>query len=760
MAVDFIASEAMMIPHQQGQVLPLGIALLAVGMLGALVLFNTGQVATDKMKLANTADAAAYSGTLWQARALNFQSYTNRAMVANQVSIAQAVSLQSWVTYGAVASENIATVLKPVPIINAVADGLQRGLDVVEEIMSPVAKALVTLVDIVNRGLSLSQQAMFVSTFVATPDVIRSVVAETDARFSVNTGFSGLGLADNLNQWRQFTQAHAADDPDAMDERMSMINDSRDAFTRQRNWKFFNFWFYSTPLLRHQLRREGETRLIRVDTPAGMQWEWKAKDTLSLHNRLWHWRGTKRYEVPIGWAEAFANSENDNHTIEPDACTTAAQMRSPGCSRFLGINRRSEYLADIGQPSVLGKQTRIAMRHYTGVQAYRSLSQASIAEDRPHLTLKVEVSLPVEKISNSHALGSHRQFAAPLSAPGERISSISVAEVFYKRPDAQLAGHPGRTLELANGYNPYWDSRLSSVSEEDRLLAFAMRDSTGSGRVPNNGADGLPARADALQDYTESTESTASYSADEGDGVSSNRQQPDALLPRGPSRDFESVAGALDTNRLESFRRDIEEQLTDALRNQVKDMLAGALSGSMGGHAQSVDELEDDLQHMAEARLGELASSETAQSFDAVVQEATDLAAALEDEFKAIRQTIVQTFQVSFEESRRVFEEETEALRGSIQAHRLRLDDRHLNEEARAEVERVINRFELELADRRDAFERDLALQLMQIVNDASSLYVMRLKEAAYLVGEFLRSEETELRLPWLEFLEEDDTDE
>ena len=63
-----------MINRQEGQVLPLGLALLVFGVLGAFVLFNTGQVATNKMKLANAADAAAYSGTLWQARALNFQS--------------------------------------------------------------------------------------------------------------------------------------------------------------------------------------------------------------------------------------------------------------------------------------------------------------------------------------------------------------------------------------------------------------------------------------------------------------------------------------------------------------------------------------------------------------------------------------------------------------------------------------------------------------------------------------------------------------
>jgi len=86
--------------HQRGQAMPLGIALILFSVLGALVVYNTGQSVSQKARLVNAADAAAYSGLQWQARALNFTGYTNRAMVANQVSLAQAVSLSSWATYG------------------------------------------------------------------------------------------------------------------------------------------------------------------------------------------------------------------------------------------------------------------------------------------------------------------------------------------------------------------------------------------------------------------------------------------------------------------------------------------------------------------------------------------------------------------------------------------------------------------------------------------------------------------------------------
>lgn len=69
--------------------------MLAV-LLGLLTMYSMGQLATAKMKLQNTADAGAYSAALAQARDYNFSAYTNRAMIANQVAIAQLVGLTSW----------------------------------------------------------------------------------------------------------------------------------------------------------------------------------------------------------------------------------------------------------------------------------------------------------------------------------------------------------------------------------------------------------------------------------------------------------------------------------------------------------------------------------------------------------------------------------------------------------------------------------------------------------------------------------------
>jgi len=154
--------------RQRGQALPLGLALVLFGIIGGFVLYNTGQSATDKARLVNAADAAAYSGVQWQARALNFQAYTNRAMVANQVSMAQAVTLESWTTYGRIMSENLSRVLSAVPFVNAVAAGVESVMAGVDQVVSPIAGAMLSVIDGINTGIGVAQEAMFLSSFAAT----------------------------------------------------------------------------------------------------------------------------------------------------------------------------------------------------------------------------------------------------------------------------------------------------------------------------------------------------------------------------------------------------------------------------------------------------------------------------------------------------------------------------------------------------------------------------------------------------------------
>ena len=84
---------------QKGQAMVFSLLFLAVAIMTMLILYNQGQLVKNRVQLENAADAAVYSQAKLAARNLNFIAYTNRAMVANEVSIGQMVSLLSWVKH-------------------------------------------------------------------------------------------------------------------------------------------------------------------------------------------------------------------------------------------------------------------------------------------------------------------------------------------------------------------------------------------------------------------------------------------------------------------------------------------------------------------------------------------------------------------------------------------------------------------------------------------------------------------------------------
>ncbi|MEM6998385.1 MAG: pilus assembly protein TadG-related protein [Pseudomonadota bacterium] len=79
--------------RQNGQSSVFVIVFLGIVLLSLTFLYKAGKLTGEKMEMQNAADAAAYSVALLEARDLNFMAYTNRAMVANEVAIGQAVGL-------------------------------------------------------------------------------------------------------------------------------------------------------------------------------------------------------------------------------------------------------------------------------------------------------------------------------------------------------------------------------------------------------------------------------------------------------------------------------------------------------------------------------------------------------------------------------------------------------------------------------------------------------------------------------------------
>ena len=292
----FPLTMGVMLRNQKGQAIPLGLALIMMVTLGGLVLFNTGQMASEKSRLTNTADAAVYSGLIWQARALNFQSYTNRAMVANQVSIAQLVSLSSWSSYQKVTSKNLDTYLGWIPFVGQVTKYYSQITNYVDQIVQPLVQAAVSVLDIVTGVLSTTQQVMYVSTFAATPSIVKEVVERNDDRYKVDSTYNIASLARNAVNWGELTDRYDNSNQDEISRKGDLITASRDDFSRKRSFiepgtklpgiGFDNNWLWLGSH-RYNIVKDGETRLIHKPGSTNSEWEWKAKDTISLHSEKW-----------------------------------------------------------------------------------------------------------------------------------------------------------------------------------------------------------------------------------------------------------------------------------------------------------------------------------------------------------------------------------------------------------------------------------------------------------------------------------------
>jgi len=591
--------------YQRGQVMPLGLSLVVAGALFGLVLFNTGRVVSDKTRLVNAADAAAYSGLVWQARALNFQAYTNRAMVANQVAMAQAVSLRSWALYGKIATGNINRVLGGVPFVGALTSTMEAGMDASEKMIAPIAGGMLSVSNAVNTALSKSQTAMFASSFAATPEIIKKVVKANDSSFDSNTKYSIANQLANVKQWDSFTTNYDSTNKQALKARIDVINRSRDPFSKIRNWNVFNSYLPVFGLAKFRLEKRGETRLIEVTesdvdsngnkrTPE-TNYEWKAKDTLSLQFQYFKIkRGRPRWvrvETPIGWGEALANNQAGDASIEP--CNVASLNNGFStklqCPQWLDKNRQAEQLADNNVRGISGEKSREKISAtFNGIRAYRSLSEKIELKHDPKLILRVEVAMPLTKIRSSEKIISSESFKAQTHAPGDMLTSVSTAEVYYQRPDDLLStSNVSLTPPIsASALSAYSNSTVSAQNNIQRELQTVIAKIAVTN--PANSSYGqLQARQTQLQAALHSAKTTIASSNQTAVGNAlgvDTANLASSLAQSGNQRTAVDKLEAYVDSKIASYdfvklQSQFESELSNALEDAAKTIVAGAATG-------------------------------------------------------------------------------------------------------------------------------------------------------------------------------------
>lgn len=470
---------------QRGQALIYGIFVLIGALASLFFLFNTGQLSQEKTKLVSTADAVTYSAGVMQARALNFTAYGNRALIANEVLVAQMVSLSSWAQYAQTHAENLPTqfpecndpygygaaigaAFKYGPVYALMCYGtVQYAGEYIQRIaktVPPLASATVSAVE-VNK-LAIQQAHNLLHRPLYLQSIRRSVMqAVAQANYagdgSVKVQPLGPGTAVALtDDLGGFTQSYSGKDRGRMAE-LAVYAAHSDRFTKERVWTAEAEVPGPDEICiarerKSEVRRRGGTELVNYD-------EWIAEDTESF------WRAQRRggliprcrlREEPIAWGEQQA------HPDDLDQNDSSAWL---GGSRN---NRRASARASSAH-----------WTHYTGLPSYYDLSQLQPDKDDPTLRFSVRLSRARSELRTSD--GASEISGTPDSrinayqsqvAKGEMVA-VATSEVFFERPLAQRQNRYGASqglpLELPSLFNPYWQVRL--IHSQPDVLGQQMR---------------------------------------------------------------------------------------------------------------------------------------------------------------------------------------------------------------------------------------------------------------------------------------------
>jgi hypothetical protein len=237
---------------QRGQAMPFTLLFAGVTALICLVLYNSGMLANTKTQLQNAADAGAYSGAVLLARDHNFSAYTNRAMVANQVSVAQLVSLKSYTMDAAATHKRINSAqhsgwAKIIPVFKPTWEFARMlPMQQLAAAYANVAPKVVVGLDKLIRAFEAAQQAHHTATALNVAFTANEVVKRNDPKANIEVlSFQTAYTAKQITAWKAYAVQHRANDPSKVADRFANVvvsDQSTDELVRKRSSALVAGW--------------------------------------------------------------------------------------------------------------------------------------------------------------------------------------------------------------------------------------------------------------------------------------------------------------------------------------------------------------------------------------------------------------------------------------------------------------------------------------------------------------------------------------
>ncbi len=433
----------------RGVVLLLGLGLLLASAAGLAFLGGSATLLSDKQRGNQLSDAASLSVAQWYAQSLNYQAYANRAIVANEVMIAQSLTALAWAKQANTLTRQAAAVGSFIPGLQTFSQWAAQAVQAAQLSTQAAVTVELPLRSAYTRALQASQEAMHLAVNpFATQSLINEVIWSGDKRF-----FGQYLPTSDVPRFYRATRSYSGDERRLMAQH---VTQELDRFTQGRG---FDHRLYLLPTFTciptnldrsfSKLIRRGATRLSDDYT------QWETADTVSVHQwfRRSRWNPTCRGHaetIPLGWGAAITRSfEYEGFTDANGALAASAP------------NPRASQQAQGGTTRPLG---------YLGLSGYRDLSeQDPQSRQSARYRIPVLVRLPTRNTQAAAAVSEASLLGAPATL-GTALWSLSVAVTEFV-DTSRLGQSP---THLPSLFFPYWRAQLAEASSADQAAAVAI----------------------------------------------------------------------------------------------------------------------------------------------------------------------------------------------------------------------------------------------------------------------------------------------
>jgi hypothetical protein len=480
--------------------MPMTAVFIVAVILALWVLYDSGELMSDRIRLQNTADNVAYSTAALISRDLNFIAYTNRGMVANQVAIAQMVGLSSWAASIEQFAVTLDTIGRNHPYTAPLTSASLSAASASSNAMDAFARRMIPINERVIEGLSQAQ-AIFHQGFVLQIASFGQEVAQgndPDAYPVLAVGGASLASAAAATaawnerigaQYRLRRVSDGSAEAQLENRRYrefdAVVQNSRDRFSANRSYRWPPPFEGLAPPFRWRTRKYGGTEFLRTTDPGDerYRWDWAAMETVSLYPEVYDpLDGWERLgEIPLAWGAAHALDESRRPNPLHDYGYSSARRNRALWGNGTWRNRNAARFMLRG-PMYGGKDH---VRHELGsIEGLREFHE--FRDDAPQDQGPEVIALYVKDEARIHSQSRLVEGGGGRVAPdldtraagglaGGRLAAVAKAQPYYARPtDLETWRRGDRRLEHGSLYNPYWQPRLVDLTDAERAAATAI----------------------------------------------------------------------------------------------------------------------------------------------------------------------------------------------------------------------------------------------------------------------------------------------